>query len=249
MNTLPAYSAWSLHDRTATLSVVGSILAHALLVGALLLAGWRSGSESERFGSVAVSGVGEDTLFFLLAGGSAAGDPGDAGLPSLSPAGPPEESPPPLVLDETAAPALAPIEEPTGVVAEGEGVVGGAADSTGLAAAGGDGGNNGEGGLGGEGGGTGFGIGPGGGGGAGSPRPLHLVVPRIPRGVSTSRARGESVVLLLAVLPDGSVGDTRIERASRIPALNAAAIDAARRMRYVPARTDDLRWARAEMRF
>jgi protein TonB len=101
--------------------------------------------------------------------------------------------------------------------------------------------------------GTGVGQPAGGGGGSISPpRPLHLVVPRLPGNVDKRRARGEAVFLLVEVLSDGSVGEVRIEKASRIPALNTAALAAARRMRYVPASRDGAevsQWTRAEMRF
>lgn len=92
----------------------------------------------------------------------------------------------------------------------------------------------------------------GGGGPISPPRPLHLVVPRLPGDVDKRSARGESVFLLVEVLSDGSVGDVRIEKGSRIPALNTAALTAARRMRYVPASRDGseiAQWTRAEMRF
>lgn len=101
--------------------------------------------------------------------------------------------------------------------------------------------------------GTGAGSPSGGGGGAlVPPRPLHLVVPRLPGHVDKRRARGESVYLLVEVLPDGSVGRVEVEKGSRIEALNLAALDAARRMRYIPAERDGsqvAQWTRAEMRF
>jgi len=101
--------------------------------------------------------------------------------------------------------------------------------------------------------GTGQGEPAGGGGGSVSPpRPLHLVVPRLPGDIDKRRARGEAVYLLVEVLSDGTVGEVRIEKASRIPALNTAALAAARRMRYVPASRDGAgvaQWTRAEMRF
>ncbi len=100
---------------------------------------------------------------------------------------------------------------------------------------------------------TGEGEPAGGGGGTVSPpRPLHLVVPRVPSGVDKRRARGESVHLLVEVLADGSVGRVEVEKGSRIEALNLAALDAARRMRYMPAEgsgSGTAQWTRAEMRF
>jgi TonB family protein len=92
----------------------------------------------------------------------------------------------------------------------------------------------------------------GGGGGVSPPRPLHLVVPRLPGSVDKRRARGEAVHLLVEVLSDGTVGEVRIEKGSRIPALNTAALTAARQMRYQPASRDGFgvaQWTRAEMRF
>lgn len=93
----------------------------------------------------------------------------------------------------------------------------------------------------------------GGGGGVSSPpRPVHLVVPAIPRELNKRRARGESVHLLVEVLPDGSVGEVRVEKGSGYPALDEAALAAAQEMRYVPARRRGdavAQWTRAEMRF
>lgn len=92
----------------------------------------------------------------------------------------------------------------------------------------------------------------GGGGGVSPPRPIHLVVPRLPGNIDKRRARGEAVHLLVQVLADGTVGEVRIEKGSRIPALNTAALSAARQMRYTPASRDGAevaQWTRAEMRF
>jgi TonB family protein len=100
--------------------------------------------------------------------------------------------------------------------------------------------------------GTGTGVPTGGGGAVSPPRPLHLVVPRLPGNVDKRRARGEAVHLLVEVLSDGTVGDVKIEKGSRIPALNNAALAAARQMRYMPASRDGAdvsQWTRAEMRF
>ncbi len=90
------------------------------------------------------------------------------------------------------------------------------------------------------------------GGGIGSPRPIHLVVPRLPGGVDRRRAHGETVHLLVQVLPDGSVGQVKVEKGSRIAALDEAAVAAARQMRYVPATRGGeatAQWTRTEMRF
>ena len=92
----------------------------------------------------------------------------------------------------------------------------------------------------------------GGGGAITAPRPIHLVVPRIPGGVDRRRAHGESVHLLVEVLADGRVGSVKIEKGSRLEPLNVAAVDAARRAVYQPATRDGIgiqAWTRAEMRF
>lgn len=84
------------------------------------------------------------------------------------------------------------------------------------------------------------------------PRPIHLVVPKIPGGIDRRRARGETVHLLVEVLPDGSVGRVEVEKGSRIEELNVAALDAARDTRYEPASRDGIQvaqWTRTEMRF
>ena len=97
------------------------------------------------------------------------------------------------------------------------------------------------------------GVGPGQGegiGGRGGPtQPLHLVVPRIPRGVNPRAARGRSVLLLVEVRGNGSVGEARIDRPSGITALDDAALAAARGMRY-RSRADTMpQWTRLEIRF
>lgn len=87
----------------------------------------------------------------------------------------------------------------------------------------------------------------GGGGRVVPPRPVHLVIPRVPDDVDKKKARGESVHLLVRVLPDGSVGEVKIEKGSRIAALNDAALAAARDSRYT--RPERAMWTRTEMRF
>lgn len=93
------------------------------------------------------------------------------------------------------------------------------------------------------------------GGGGGSitpPRPVHLVVPRLPGGVDKRRARGETVHLLVEVLPDGSTGEVRVEKGSRLEGLDIPAVAAAQQMRFLPATRDGIavkQWARVEMRF
>lgn len=128
------------------------------------------------------------------------------------------------------------------------GAGGGAADGGDFAPGIAIGGGGGRGG--GAGGGTTGGLGSGSGG-RGAARPLHLVVPRIPRDVDERRARGQSVRLLLEVLPDGSVGEVRVERGSSMAALDSAAVAAARQLRYSPPTTEVgiSLWTRAEMRF
>lgn len=137
------------------------------------------------------------------------------------------------------------IPMPTDAVAAGDSTAGGAVGAPGLLAGGGGGSG------GGAGGGTtgGFGAGSGG---QGAVRPLHLVVPRIPRDVDERRARGRSVRLLLEVLPDGTVGDLQIEAGSQISALDSAAVKAARQLRYSPPAEEGIFtsvWTRAVMRF
>jgi protein TonB len=102
------------------------------------------------------------------------------------------------------------------------------------------------------GGGTESGEGGGGGGAIASPRPLHLVVPSVPRGVDSRRAHGETVHVLFEVLPDGSVGEIRVEKGSRIEQLNVATVTAFKRARFVPATRDGVAvaaWTRLEIRF
>lgn len=95
-------------------------------------------------------------------------------------------------------------------------------------------------------------TGGGGGGVSSPPRPVHLVVPAVPRDLSKKRARGETVHLLVQVLPDGTVGEVKVEKGSGYPALDEAALAAAEEMRYMPARRQGdavAQWTRAEMRF
>jgi TonB family protein len=134
---------------------------------------------------------------------------------------------------------------PTDAVVAGDSAEGGALGAPGLFAGGGGGSG------GGAGGGTTGGFGPGSGG-QGAVRPLHLVVPRIPREVDERRARGRTVRLLLEVLPDGTVGDLQVEAGSQISALDSAAVKAARQLRYSPPADEGILtsvWTRAVMRF
>ncbi|HET9581651.1 MAG TPA: energy transducer TonB [Gemmatimonadota bacterium] len=92
----------------------------------------------------------------------------------------------------------------------------------------------------------------GGGGSISPPRPLHLVVPRIPEGMDRKKVRGQSVHLLVEVLPDGRVGEVRIEQGARFAALDSVAARSARNSRYVPATRDGTgvtQWTRYELVF
>lgn len=90
-------------------------------------------------------------------------------------------------------------------------------------------------------------AGGGGGGRTVPPRPVHLVIPKVPDDIDKKKARGESVHLLVRVLPDGTVGEVKIEKGSRIAALNEAALAAARKSRYT--QPERAMWTRTEMRF
>ncbi|MGH7542770.1 MAG: energy transducer TonB family protein, partial [Gemmatimonadota bacterium] len=91
-----------------------------------------------------------------------------------------------------------------------------------------------------------------GGGSISPPRPLHLVVPSVPEGVDRKKARGQVVHLLVEVLPDGTVGEVRIEQGTRFAALDSVAARSAREMRYVPATRDGTgvtQWTRYDLVF
>ncbi|MGH7588989.1 MAG: energy transducer TonB family protein [Gemmatimonadota bacterium] len=92
----------------------------------------------------------------------------------------------------------------------------------------------------------------GGGGSISPPRPVHLVVPRVPDGIDKSEAHGQAVHLLIEVLADGTVGEVRIEQGTHFAVLDSAAASAARQMRYMPATRGGAgitQWTRAEVRF
>ena len=92
----------------------------------------------------------------------------------------------------------------------------------------------------------------GGGGSISPPRPLHLVVPKVPDGVDRKKARGQIVHLLVEVLPDGTVGEVRIEQGTRFAALDSVAARSAREMRYMPATRDGAgvtQWTRYDLVF
>ncbi len=92
----------------------------------------------------------------------------------------------------------------------------------------------------------------GGGGSMSPPRPLHLVIPKIPEGVDRKKVRGQSVHLLVEVLPDGTVGEVRIEQGTRFAALDSVAARSARSNRYIPGTRDGTgvtQWTRYELVF
>jgi protein TonB len=92
----------------------------------------------------------------------------------------------------------------------------------------------------------------GGGGSISPPRPLHLVVPKVPEGIDRKKARGQIVHLLVEVLPDGTVGEVRIEQGTRFAALDSVAARSAREMRYMPATRDGsgvTQWTRYDLVF
>lgn len=92
----------------------------------------------------------------------------------------------------------------------------------------------------------------GGGGSISPPRPLHLVVPKVPEGIDRKKVRGQIVHLLVEVLPDGTVGEVRIEQGTRFAALDSVAARSAREMRYMPATRDGsgvTQWTRYDLVF
>lgn len=76
---------------------------------------------------------------------------------------------------------------------------------------------------------------PGGGGSISPPRPMHLVIPRIPESVDRKKARGQSIHMLAEVLADGTVGEVRVEQGTHYAALDSAAVRALKASRFVPA--------------
>lgn len=91
---------------------------------------------------------------------------------------------------------------------------------------------------------------PGGGGSISPPRPMHLVIPRIPDGIDRKKARGQSVHMLVEVLPDGTVGEVRIEQGTRYAVLDSAAMRAMKGSRFIPAERDGERitlWTRTTL--
>ncbi|MFN2382991.1 MAG: energy transducer TonB [Gemmatimonadota bacterium] len=257
----PPRSLWSHHTpRTWRRSFLVSVVVHGALLALLV----RSGLDPIRdvtalgpdgaFGGGGGGGGGEEITYFELSTG---GPPAGVAV-AATPAPPPDPADEGLVAPTEPVTEIAASAAPVVNAAPPVGV--GTADGStdGVAAAGPAGGVGAGAGGPGSGGGSGTGQGPGAGAGVGpgtgdgAPRPLHLVVPRLPRGVEPRRGRGAIVQLLVEVLPDGTVGDARVERGSGVPALDTAALDAARRMRYAPLESDAprvKRWARAEIRF
>ncbi|HEY7473235.1 MAG TPA: TonB family protein [Gemmatimonadota bacterium] len=228
-------------------SFVTALLLHLVIVAALVRFAAMSSAESE-----------EQTTTWLLIG-----PPGPGGgvneLAAPGAVAPAEDPGPGTPVEEEAVeeevPLVEPLETPDVVVSDSVPLpaLAAAADSVGGSAEGAPGllAGGGGGAGGGFGGGTTGGIG-GGSGGQGMVRPLHLVVPRIPRDVDERRARGRTVRLLLEVLPDGTVGELRVEEGSQIPALDTAAVAAARQLRYSPPASEGITtsvWTRAVMRF
>lgn len=252
------HSVWrSGERRTLSLSFGGSLLFHAGLAALVVYVL-----------AAAPTGMGPPTETFLIALGAPGpgggevplADPGARGAPPGADEATAESSeeaveenviegeleerqlqePDLSALDQTLAQAAPP--DSLAAVGEGEGAAAGTASGQGA-----DGGRGG-----GAGGGTTGGLGAGSGGQGGALRPLHLVVPRIPSGVPARQARGRSIILLVEVLPDGAVGEVRVERSTGNEALDGAAVAAARQMRYMPTAgqgTGGARWTRTEMRF
>jgi len=243
------HRSWNPGERAAWWRSVGAaVLLHAALVLLLLRV---AGTVSEE--------LAEQTTAWLLVGPPGPGGGVDelAAPGAVAPReGTPDEPPVPEEAVEVEIPLVEPDETPvvalsdtipmpTDAVVAGDSAEGGTAGAPGLLAGGGGGSS------GGAGGGTTGGFG-GGSGGQGAVRPLHLVVPRIPREVDERRARGRTVRLLLEVLPDGTVGDLQVEAGSQISALDSAAVKAARQLRYSPPANEGIMtsvWTRAVMRF
>jgi TonB family protein len=243
------HRSWNPGERAAWWRSLGiAVLLHAALVALLVRV---AGTVSEE--------LAEQTTAWLLVGPPGPGGgvnelaaPGAVAPREGAPDEPPvpeeavEEEIPLEEPDETPVVALSDsVPMPTDAVVAGDSAEGGATGAAGLLAGGGGGSG------GGAGGGTTGGFG-GGSGGQGAVRPLHLVVPRIPRDVDERRARGRTVRLLLEVLPDGTVGDLQVEAGSQISALDSAAVKAARQLRYSPPAAEGIMtsvWTRAVMRF
>ena len=234
------------HDRASWAASMGTaILLHAGLV-ALLLYFVRPPELVPSAGEVASW---FDLGFSVPGGGGEVSD--QAPGPGAPEAPVPPEVEPPDALSLAVPDAPADTVRPDSLDSPTEGEEAAPVVASGAGTTSGAGGQGGTGG--GAGGGSGGGIGPGQGegiGGRGGPtQPLHLVVPRIPRGVSPRAARGRSVLLLVEVRGNGSVGEARIDRPSGIAALDDAALAAARGMRY-RSRADTMpQWTRLEIRF
>ena len=244
---------WQQADRRRSVASLGvALLGHLALLGVLLFVTTRSPSpdaEATTWFALGLPGPGGGTNLFAAPGNPGEGGPGEEAPPEDAEKEPPEALPEeaePLVTPELAAvPRTVLAVDTTSAATAGAGQAPGAG---GLAA--GPGGVGGEGG--GLGGGSGGGLTGGIGGGQGGVRPLHLVVPRIPEGIDEGRARGQSVLLLIEVRRDGTVGEVRVEKGSRFAALDSVAVRAARGGQFiVPSGVpDDVElWTRYTMQF
>ncbi len=84
------------------------------------------------------------------------------------------------------------------------------------------------------------------------PSPLHISIPALPRGVDAGQARGPRVRLLIYVTELGEVSEVKLLSGTGIADLDASAIKAAWRMRYVPgskAGRPTAMWSEAEVHF
>ena len=243
---------WHQGDRRGSMVSLGvALLGHLALVAVLLLVTTRPRSpeaEATTWFALGLPGPGGGTNLFAAPGNPGQGGPG-AETPPDAEEEPPEVEPEetePLVTPELAAVPRTLIEADslaaaTAGVHQGPGAGGLAAGPGGVGGAGG-----------GLGGGSGGGLTGGIGGGRSGIRPLHLVVPRIPEGVDEGRARGQSVLLLIEVHRDGSVGEVRVEKGSRFADLDSVAVRAARGGRFIvpPGVPDGVElWTRYTMQF
>lgn len=72
------------------------------------------------------------------------------------------------------------------------------------------------------------------------PVPLHVAVPALPRELDASAAHGSRVRLLIAVSESGEVEGVNLLQSSGLPALDGSAVEAARKLRYLPATRDGI---------
>lgn len=242
---------WNPGDRRRSAVSLGmAVLGHLALMALLLLVTARPPTpetEATTWFTLGLPGPGGGTNLFAAPGNPGEGGPGTEAPPEEAEVKEPDlaEEAEPLVTPDLAAVPR------TVVTADTAASIAGAHQTPGAGGL-----SAGPGGVGGEGGGLGGGAGgglTGGiGGGQGGVRPLHLVVPRIPEGIDEGRARGQSVLLLIEVLRDGTVGEVRVEKGSRFAALDSVAVRAARGGQFiVPSGVpDDVQlWTRYTMQF